>query len=254
MESGIRKAIKAVEFTVFYQPEVRVDTRELVGIEALIRWKHPELGMLGPDRFISIAENRGLIMPIGRWVLQEACRQNKVWQDAGFPKVPIAVNLSPIHFKQPNLADDIAKIIAETGLDGKYLELEITENLLMEDANAITRAFQELKALGVGLVVDDFGAGYSSLSYLKRYPIDKLKIDRSFIRDVPDNHEDVGITIAMINLSKSLGMRVLAEGVETKAQLDFLSSQKCDEMQGYLIGRPVPADEFEHWMRSQGSK
>lgn len=248
MESGIRRAIDAVQFTLHYQPEVSVGTGELTGIEALIRWMHPELGLLGPDRFISIAEHRGLIMPIGKWVLEQACRQNAEWQKMGLPKVPIAVNLSPIQFKQPQLPEIVARILSETGLDGQYLELEITENLLMQDTQQVTRTLAALKNLGIRLTVDDFGAGYSSLSYLKRYPIDKLKIDRSFIRHIPGDPEDVAITNAMISLAKSLGMRVLAEGVEYNEQAEFLRGQRCDEMQGYLVSPPLPPKELEVWL------
>ena len=254
MESGIRKAIKGVQFAAHYQPEISIATGELTGIEALIRWEHPELGLLGPDRFISIAEHRGLIMPIAKWILEQACRQNKAWQDAGLPKVPVAVNLSRIQLKQEGLADDVARVLAKTGLEGRYLELELTENLLMEDERTVERVFAKLKNLGVRLVVDDFGAGYSSLSYLKRYPIDKLKIDRSFVRDIPGDADDVAITGAMISLSKSLGMRVLAEGVENSAQVAFLRSRFCDEMQGYLISAPLAADHLEVWLRTYQPK
>ncbi len=250
MESGIRKAIKSVQFAAHFQPEVSIATGELTGIEALIRWEHPELGLLGPDRFISIAEHRGLMMPIARWILEEACRQNKAWQDAGLQRVPVAVNLSRIQLRQEGLADDVARVLAKTGLDGRYLELELTENLLMEDERTVERVFAKLKNLGVRLVVDDFGAGYSSLSYLKRYPIDKLKIDRSFVRDIPGDPDDVAITGAMISLSRSLGMRVLAEGVENMAQLEFLRAQHCDEIQGYLVSAPVPAEKLEVWLRA----
>jgi diguanylate cyclase (GGDEF)-like protein/PAS domain S-box-containing protein len=250
MESGIRKAIQAVQFVIHYQPEVCLETGALTGVEALIRWHHPELGLLGPDRFISIAEHRGLIIPIGRWVLEQACKQNRAWQDAGYPKVPVAVNMSPIQFKQYDLAEEVARVLAATGLEGQYLELDLTENLLMEDALSMGRSLNGLKDLGIRLAVDDFGAGYSSLSYLKRYPIDKLKIDRTFVRDIPDDPEDVAITGAMISLAKSLGMRVLAEGVETVAQFEFLRGQKCDEMQGYYVSRPLPPEEFERWMKA----
>jgi diguanylate cyclase (GGDEF)-like protein/PAS domain S-box-containing protein len=248
MESGIRRAIDAVQFTLHYQPEVSVQTGELTGIEALIRWKHPELGLLGPDRFISVAEHRGLIMPIGKWVLEQACKQNAEWQKLGLPKVPMAVNLSPIQFKQPQLPEIVARILSDSGLDGQYLELEITENLLMSDTQQVTRTLGALKNLGVRLTVDDFGAGYSSLSYLKRYPIDKLKIDRSFVRHIPGDPEDVAITNAMISLGRSLGMRVLAEGVEYQEQMEFLRGQKCDEMQGYFVSPPLPPEEFAVWL------
>lgn len=247
MESGIRRAIEQVQFLAHYQPEVSLVTGEMTGIEALIRWKHPELGVLGPDKFISVAEHRGLIMPIGKWMLQEATKQNAAWQRMGLPKVPIAVNLSPLQFKQPQLVEMVRRALDEAGLDGEYLELEITENLLMQDTQQVAKTLGELKKLGVKLTVDDFGAGYSSLSYLKRYPIDKLKIDRSFIRHIPGSIEDTAITNAMISLSKSLGMKVLAEGVEHEPQAEFLRGQKCDEMQGYLVAAPMSAVDFEAW-------
>lgn len=250
MESGIRRAIEQVQFLAHYQPEVSLATGEMTGIEALIRWKHPELGVLGPDKFISVAEHRGLIMPIGKWMLQEATKQNATWQQMGLPKVPIAVNLSPLQFKQPQLVELVRRALEEAGLEGQYLELEITENLLMQDTQQVAKTLGELKRLGVKLTVDDFGAGYSSLSYLKRYPIDKLKIDRSFIRHIPGSIEDTAITNAMISLAKSLGMKVLAEGVELDAQAAFLRGQKCDEMQGYLVAAPMSAVDFETWAAS----
>lgn len=250
MESGIRRAIEQVQFLAHYQPEVSLVTGEMTGIEALIRWKHPELGVLGPDKFISVAEHRGLIMPIGKWMLQEATKQNAAWQRMGLPKVPIAVNLSPLQFKQPQLVELVTRALEDAGLEGQYLELEITENLLMQDTQQVAKTLGELKKLGVKLTVDDFGAGYSSLSYLKRYPIDKLKIDRSFIRHIPGSIEDTAITNAMISLSKSLGMKVLAEGVEREPQAEFLRGQKCDEMQGYLVAAPMSAVDFEAWVAS----
>lgn len=250
MESGIRRAIDQVQWLAHYQPEVSLATGEMTGIEALIRWRHPELGVLGPDKFISVAEHRGLIMPIGKWMLQEATKQNAAWQHMGLPKVPIAVNLSPLQFKQPQLVELVRRALEEAGLEGQYLELEITENLLMQDTQQVAKTLGELKKLGVKLTVDDFGAGYSSLSYLKRYPIDKLKIDRSFIRHIPGSIEDTAITNAMISLSKSLGMKVLAEGVERDTQAEFLRGQKCDEMQGYLVAAPMSAVDFETWAAS----
>ncbi len=250
MESGIRRAIEQVQFLVYYQPEISLATGELTAIEALVRWKHPELGVLGPDKFISVAEHRGLIMPISKWVMSEATKQNAEWQRRGFPKVPIAVNLSPVQFKQPELVEQVQKALGEAGLEGEYLELEITENVLMQDTQQVAKTLGELKRLHVKLTVDDFGAGYSSLSFLKRYPIDKLKIDRSFIRHIPGSIEDTAITNAMISLSKSLGMKVLAEGVEHEAQAEFLRGQKCDEMQGYLVAAPMAAVDFEAWIVS----
>ena len=247
MESGIRKAIKQVEFLLHYQPEVMAKTGVVSTVEALIRWKHPELGLLGPDQFISVAEHRGLIMPIGRWVINEAIRQVRVWADEGI-KVPVAVNLSAIQFKQKDLVEDIAARLREHGVSGELLELELTESLFMEDVNATSRTLHELKDLGISLAVDDFGTGYSSLSYLKRYPIDKIKIDRSFIRDVPVDADDVAITLAIIGLANSLGLKVVAEGVETQTQRTFLEDNQCDYIQGFLISQPLDPQDMRLWL------
>ena len=247
MESGIRKAIKQVEFLLHYQPEVMAKTGVVSTVEALIRWKHPELGLLGPDQFISVAEHRGLIMPIGRWVINEAIRQAKVWADEGI-KVPIAVNLSAIQFKQKDLVADIAARLREHGVSGEMLELELTESLFMEDVNATSKTLHQLKDLGITLAVDDFGTGYSSLSYLKRYPIDKIKIDRSFIRDVPVDPDDVAITLAIISLATSLGLKVVAEGVETQTQLAFLEDNHCDYIQGFLVSQPLDPQAMLLWL------
>ena len=247
MESGIRKAIKQVEFLLHYQPEVMAKTGVVSTVEALIRWKHPELGLLGPDQFISVAEHRGLIMPIGRWVINEAIRQVRVWADEGI-KVPVAVNLSAIQFKQKDLVEDIAARLREHGVSGELLELELTESLFMEDVNATSRTLHELKDLGISLAVDDFGTGYSSLSYLKRYPIDKIKIDRSFSRDVPVDADDVAITLAIIGLANSLGLKVVAEGVETQTQRTFLEDNQCDYIQGFLISQPLDPQDMRLWL------
>ena len=248
LESGIRNAIHEVEFTLHYQPVVRTNTGQPVSVEALIRWKHPELGLLGPDQFISVAEHRGLIMPIGRWVINEAIRQAREWADLGTP-IQVGINLSAVQFKQKDLVEDIAARLKEHGLSGEMIELELTESLFMEDVNAMTKTLGRLKDLGVSLAVDDFGTGYSSLSYLKRYPIDKVKIDRSFVRDIPRDHDDVAITVAIINLAASLNLRVVAEGVETKEQAYFLEEHQCDFLQGYHISRPLPAAEALEWLQ-----
>ncbi len=247
MESGIRKAIKQVEFLLHYQPEVMAKTGVVSTVEALIRWMHPELGLLGPDQFISVAEHRGLIMPIGRWVINEAIRQARAWADDGIT-VPIAVNLSAVQFKQKDLVEDIAARLREHGVSGEMLELELTESLFMEDVNATSRTLHQLKDLGISLAVDDFGTGYSSLSYLKRYPIDKIKIDRSFIRDVPVDPDDVAITLAIISLATSLGLKVVAEGVETRTQLAFLEDNHCDYIQGFLVSQPLDPQTMLQWL------
>ena len=248
MESGIRNAIKQVEFLLHYQPEVVAKTGVVCAIEALIRWKHPELGLLGPDQFISVAEHRGLIMPIGHWVINEAIRQARAWANDGI-KVPIAVNISAVQFKQKGLVEDIAARLREHGVSGEMLELELTESLFMEDVNATSKTLHRLKDLGIVLAVDDFGTGYSSLSYLKRYPIDKIKIDRSFIRDVPVDADDVAITRAIIGLAASLGLKVVGEGVETDAQRQFLEDNHCDQIQGFLISQPLDPETMLSWLK-----
>lgn len=247
-ESRLREAIKAQHFVLHYQPQVRVTDGNLVGVEALIRWDDPERGLLPPDQFVPIAEQRGLIQAIGLWVLREACAQNKRWQDKRLPRVPVAVNLSPLQFKQPNFVAEIARVLQETGLEAEYLEIELTESLLVDDAVLMTRTLHELKSLGVKLTIDDFGTGYSSLSYLKYYPIDKLKIDRSFVHNVPHDQDNAAITTAIVNMAKSLDMVALAEGVETSAQLQFLHGLNCEQVQGFMIARPLPAADMQTWL------
>jgi diguanylate cyclase (GGDEF)-like protein/PAS domain S-box-containing protein len=252
-ESRLREAIKHQQFVLHYQPQVQVTDGRLVGIEALVRWNDPERGLVPPDQFVPIAEQRGLIQAIGLWVLRAACQQNKQWQDAQLPCVPIAVNLSPLQFKQPNFVADVARVLQETGLEPAYLEIELTESLLVDDAVLMTRTLHELKDLGVKLTIDDFGTGYSSLSYLKYYPIDKLKIDRSFIQNVPRDQDNVAITTAIVNMAKSLKMMVLAEGVENPAQLQFLSTLNCEQVQGFMIARPLAASDLQEWLSQWGS-
>ncbi len=247
LESGIRKAIRQVEFTLHYQPEVHTNTGKPTAMEALIRWKHPELGLLGPDQFISVAEHRGMIVPIGRWVINEAIRQAREWSDLG-QAIPVAINLSAIQFKQKDLVEDIAARLKEHGVSGEMIELELTESLFLADVSAMTKTLGRLKDIGVTLAVDDFGTGYSSLSYLKRYPIDKVKIDRSFVRDIPRDDDDVAITVAIINLAASLDLRVVAEGVETHEQAHFLEEHQCDFLQGYHISRPLPPADAFAWL------
>jgi diguanylate cyclase (GGDEF)-like protein/PAS domain S-box-containing protein len=243
-ESRLREALQHGEFVLFYQPQVSVDDLRLVGIEALVRWRHPELGLIDPSEFIQFAETHGLIDEIGQYVLREACRQNKAWQAAGFAALPISVNVSAVQFHRGALVADVKRVLEETGLEGRYLELELTESLLM-DREVAGEALAGLRALGVKITIDDFGTGYSSLSYLKRYPIDKLKIDRSFIDDLGTDADDRAIAIAIINLAKTLKLTALAEGVERQEQLDFLRVYGCDEFQGYLAGNPVPAEAFK---------
>jgi len=248
-ESRLREALQRAEFVLYYQPQLGVADLRLVGIEALVRWRHPERGLTDPSEFIEFAETRGLIDEIGQYVLREACRQNKAWQAAGFAALPISVNVSAAQFHRGDLVAEVKRVLEQTGLEGRYLELELTESMLM-DKDVVGAALAGLRALGVKITIDDFGTGYSSLSYLKRLPIDKLKIDRSFIDDLGTDADDRAIAIAIINLAKTLKLTALAEGVERQEQLDFLRAHGCDEFQGYLAGNPVPAEEFSAFSRT----
>ena len=248
-ESRLREALQRGEFVLFYQPQLSVGDLRLVGIEALVRWRHPERGLIDPSEFIEFAETRGLIDEIGHYVLREACRQNKAWQAAGHAALPISVNVSAVQFRRGDLVAGVKRVLEDTGLEGRYLELELTESLLM-DTEIVGTALAGLRALGVKITIDDFGTGYSSLAYLKRYPIDKLKIDRSFIDDLGTDADDRAIAVAIINLAKTLKLTALAEGVERPEQLEFLRVHGCDEFQGYLAGNPVAAEEFSAFSRS----
>lgn len=242
-EATLRQASLRGEFELHYQPQFSLRDGSLTGIEALVRWRHPQLGLIEPAGFIPFAEARGMIIPIGRWVLKEACHQQRKWQLAGYAPACMGVNVSALQFRRDALVGELAQILNETGLAAASLELELTESCLM-DNSAVADKLQALRALGVKLAVDDFGTGYSSLSYLKRYPIDKLKIDRSFIADLGTSDDNAAIVTAIISLGRALKLAVLAEGVETAAQLAFLKAGGCDEMQGYLRGRPLPAAQF----------
>ncbi|MEW5943768.1 MAG: EAL domain-containing protein [Pseudomonadota bacterium] len=246
--NSLRHAITRQEFFLAYQPQIDLASGKVIGAEALIRWRHPQKGMISPTKFIPIAEEHGSIITIGEWVLREACAQNCRWQKAGLPAIPVAVNLSAFQFRQHNLAETIARILDETGLDPHYLELELTESLLMEEAEVTIEAISKLKSLDLKLSIDDFGTGYSSLSYLKRFAIDKLKIDRSFVRDIPGATDDNAIVAAIITLAKSLDLTVIAEGVETQEQFDFLSALNCDQIQGYYFSKPVTGSEFTEFL------
>jgi len=243
MESSLRRALDHGELLLHYQPQVDILTGAIVGAEVLLRWQRPGLGMVSPGQFIPIAEDTGLIVPIGRWVMDQAVAQNKAWQQSGVPVVKLAVNLSAQQFRLP-LVEEISAILARHGLSHKYLELEITESMVMSNVERVIGMLDELAVLGVPMALDDFGTGYSSLSYLKRFPIDKLKVDQSFVRGIPHDADDVAITRAIIALGKSLGLRVIAEGVETREQLEFLQTEGCDEIQGYLFSHPVPVEDF----------
>ena len=250
-ERLLREAIAQNAFVLHYQPQVRLSDGALVGFEALVRWQHPERGLVGPDDFIGFAESRGLITPIGRWVLHEACRQLKAWQAQGLAQVPMAVNLSALEFRQRDVTGEIAAVLGAVGLDPRFLEIELTETVLMHHSAQGLQTLNTLKALGVGVSIDDFGTGYSSLAYLKRYPIDKLKIDRSFVIDTPGSADDVAIVTAIIQMGHSLHLQTVAEGVETQAQMDLLRHLGCDLVQGYAIARPMDAQATTAWLHAR---
>lgn len=245
IESALRNAVERDEFVLYYQPQVDIKTGKVCGMEALIRWQHPELGMVPPSRFIGIAEETGMIVAIGAWVLRTACAQNKAWQDAGFDKLRVAVNLSARQFGAADLIENLASVLRDTALEPKYLEIELTESLFMSDITPAVDLLHRMKALGVNLSIDDFGTGYSSLSYLSRFPIDVLKIDRSFVADITRDANDEAIVTSIIALAHNLKLAVIAEGVETQEQLDYLRRHGCDEMQGYYFSKPLAADAFE---------
>jgi len=249
LESGLRHAIERQELELYYQPIVSLSTGAIAGVEALVRWHHPTFGFLLPERFISIAEESGLIVPIGRWVLGEACRQTKAWQDAGFPRLRLAVNISAVELRSKEFAAGVGTILAQTGFDPRHLELELTETFLMQDSESTALVLGAIKELGVQLALDDFGTGYSSLSYMRRFPIDTLKVDRSFVRDLTMDASDASVVSAVINMGKSLHMRVVAEGVEALDQLVFLKEHGCSEAQGYHFSQPLRAGDFADWMR-----
>jgi diguanylate cyclase (GGDEF)-like protein/PAS domain S-box-containing protein len=250
LESRLRRALEHGEFSLHYQPQVDLRSNRIFGCEALIRWKQADLGMVSPEKFIPLAEETGLIVPIGEWVLRTACRQCKIWQDAGLPPVAVAVNISARQFREKDLLQLVASILAESGLAPSQLELEVTESVIMHDEQQVIASLQAFRDIGVRLSVDDFGTGYSSLSYLKRFPVHRLKIDQSFVRELTSHADDAAIAQAVITLGHSLNLRVIAEGVETPEQLAFLRRNQCDEMQGYLFGKPVPADEFGKLLES----
>jgi diguanylate cyclase (GGDEF)-like protein/PAS domain S-box-containing protein len=252
LEGDLRSAIERAEFVLHYQPQVDLPGGRIVGMEALIRWQHPELGLLAPARFINLAEETGLIVPIGAWVLRTACAQAKAWQLAGHGDLRIAVNLSARQFSQQDLAQSILAVLEETGLAPHCLEIELTESLVMEDVEDAIGILRQLKAVGVLLSIDDFGTGYSSLSYLKRFPIDVLKIDQSFVRDITLDPDDAAIVLSIISLAHNLKLLVIAEGVETREQLDYLARHGCSQMQGYYFSQPVPAKAFEQLLSGDG--
>jgi diguanylate cyclase (GGDEF)-like protein/PAS domain S-box-containing protein len=250
IECGLRSALDRTEFVMRYQSKVNLKTGMITGVEALVRWQHPQRGLVGPLNFISVAEDCGLMMPIGKWVLRESCRQAKAWQDAGLPHIELAVNVSAVEFRNDGFLEGVETVLKETGLEPRYLELELTESVLMQHAKFTIPMLQKLKAVGVRLAIDDFGTGYSSLSYLRQFPIDTLKVDQSFVHEINANSDDATIISAVINMGSSLNYRVIAEGVETVEQVAFLQVHGCDEGQGYYFSRPVPAPEFARLLES----
>ena len=249
LESSLRQALEKKEFFLVYQPQISIATGKIIGLEALLRWQHPKLGLVPPDRFIRIAETCGLIVPIGEWVLRTACSQARKWQDEGLPAVSLAVNVSAIQFRQEDFCELIRSVLHETGLAPRYLELELTESLLLANADVTLSVLKELKAMGLTLAIDDFGTGYSSFSYLRQFQVSKLKIDRSFIRDIAVKPDDAAITTAIISLAKSLHLKVIAEGVENEAQMSFLRAHHCDEIQGYYFSKPLAVDKVADRLR-----
>jgi diguanylate cyclase (GGDEF)-like protein len=249
METALRRALDRDEFRLYYQPQIDIMTGRIIGAEALIRWQHPEWGLVPPLEFIPLAEETGLIVPIGEWVLRTACAEARAWQDAGLPPVRVAVNLSARQFRQQDLFDVITTALQHGGLEPKWLEVEVTESMVMRDVNRTIDILHGLERMGVSVAIDDFGSGYSSLSYLRRLPIAVIKIDRSFIEHIPGNPDDAAIATAIIALAKSLQLTVVAEGVETQEQLDFLRHHGCGTAQGYYFARPLPAEEFVRFLR-----
>jgi diguanylate cyclase (GGDEF)-like protein len=245
LESELRAALEKNQLVLHYQPKVDMRSGGIVGVEALVRWQHPQRGLIAPSEFIPFAEETGLIVPLGRWVLREACRQNRAWQDLGLANLVVGVNISGVQFQQRDLVETVASALEASGLAARHLELEITESVVMQNAPEAIIMLDELHRMGVGLSIDDFGTGYSSLNYLKRFPIDTLKIDQSFIRDISSDSDDAAIVQAIIALAHGMRLRVVAEGVETNGQLEFLRALGNDQYQGYLYSRPLPAHEME---------
>lgn len=244
LEASLRRALERGEFELHYQAKLDLHSDRITGVEALLRWQHPDLGAVSPAQFIPLAEETGLIVPIGRWVMKTACQQNMLWQRQGLPPVCMAVNLSARQFADDDLLQDITAALQESGMAGELLELELTESMVMQDHQRTIRTLTAVKAMNVRVAIDDFGVGYSSLAQIKNFPIDTLKVDRSFIRDLPENTEDSAITKAIIAMGKTLNLRIVAEGVETVEQESFLRANLCDETQGFYFSRPVPADQF----------
>ncbi|MTI81974.1 MAG: EAL domain-containing protein [Firmicutes bacterium] len=245
LENNLRQALENDELVLYYQPQLNTETKQLVGVEALIRWIHPEYGIIPPGEFITFAESTGIIINIGEWVLRTACKQMNEWLNRGYQPFRMSVNISVKQLQQYDFAKVVYNILEETELDPKYLELEITETVFMQRSDYLLKTLKDLKEIGIRITLDDFGVEYSSLNYLKKFPIDALKIDRSFIKDISIDPDDTAITSAAIALAKKLSLNVVAEGVETEDQFDFLLEQKCNEVQGFLFGKPVPVEQAE---------
>ena len=251
LESHLRHALERNEFVLYYQPQIDTRTQKIMGVEALLRWKHPEFGLVTPNNIVPLMEETGLIEKVGHWALETACRQSRKWHDAGWTYLHLSVNISSRQFNDPDFISLVHDIISTTGINPEYLELELTESMLIRNASATINALNTLSSLGVRFAIDDFGTGYSSLSYLRRFPIDTIKIDRSFIHDVTDNPDDAAIASAIIVMGQNLSLNVIAEGVENQQQLEFLSSRNCHYLQGNLFSRPLPAEEFSTLLRQQ---
>ena len=248
IRNGLRQALIHDEFLLHYQPQINLADGKVVGVEALIRWRHPELGVLQPSRFITIAEDSGLIVPIGDWALRQACKQAVEWRRIGLPPIIVAVNLSAVQFKRGDIEKSVLQALHESGHDPNYLELELTESILIQDTSRAMDTLTRLKEMGMKLSIDDFGTGYSSLSYLKRLNVDKLKIDQSFVRDMVNNKNDAAIVQAIIQMARSLGLQVIAEGVEDEQLVSMLFHQQCHEAQGYHFARPMAPGAFVDYM------
>lgn len=254
LEGAMRQALEVGQFYLYYQPQLSADGRKVVGVEALLRWRHPELGQISPAEFIPLAESNGLIIPIGTWVLREAAQQMRAWLDAGLPPMVIAVNLSAVQFRQPSLPALVTKILEDAHLAPEYLEIELTEGVTLADPQGAIDVMNDLHSRGVRMSIDDFGTGYSSLSYLKKFKVYKLKIDQSFVRDIATDADDRAIVTAIVQMAHNVGFVAIAEGVETPAQLAFLNQQGCDEVQGYLFSKPLPAEQIEDFVRNVVAK
>jgi EAL domain-containing protein (putative c-di-GMP-specific phosphodiesterase class I) len=249
-EHSLRQALERGEFVLHYQPQIELATGRVIGVEALLRWQRPDVGLVSPSQFIPIAEDTGLIVPIGDWVMHEACRQNRQWRDNDDLALPVSVNVSSLQFRQPGFPQKVATILREIDVPPESLELEITESVIVHGAETTVSTMRQLKEMGLKLSIDDFGTGYSSLSYLKQFPIDRVKLDQSFVRGLPSDPDDLAISIAVLGMAQTLRLRVMAEGVETQEQLDFLRQVGCDEAQGRLLSGPLRSDDLVRFAQS----